>query len=315
MKKMIIIMMMMVSGVLTACMGVNKIEKKTELDDKTIGRKQISEIFFEKKEISEIRANAEKSMGLLGSEDSDFPNLGQTKVAPIITTKDSISALQLKKLEGNELTGGGGFSETLASKKIIDTYEVYRNDQEKVKKKIHIVNGTNIEDMIQYVENYLDTIYSKSEFKWIVEYVTVHTSDDQKEYADVSVRPSYDGVVFTGRLVLNNGIPDNIAKDFRGGHLCISRMNEIDEYHDISPYYEIEKQGEPIGKILSIESVLSIVSNKVDHDTISNIKIFELAYRLKKDLSAVPIWNVVVNENGNDRNFQIDAVTGDVYFE
>ena len=61
--------------------------------------------------------------------------------------------------------------------------------------------------------------------------------------------------------------------------------------------------------------MLSIVANKIDKDSVSEIKLFELAYRLNKDLSAVLIWNIVVNENGNDRNFQIDAVTGDVYFE
>lgn len=57
------------------------------------------------------------------------------------------------------------------------------------------------------------------------------------------------------------------------------------------------------------------MANKIDKKSVSEIKLFELAYRLDKYLSAVPIWNIVVKENGNDRNFQIDAVTGDVYFE
>lgn len=314
-KRVIITVSLMTTIIFTSCMGVEKIEKQTEISNEKADQKRVSEVTFETKGISEIRDYAEKSMSVLGTDNSEFSNIGQTDIIPIITGKDWIYNIQLKKMDGNELTNNRGFSDALASKHITNTYDVYRNDKEKIKKKLNIPNGTDIEDLIAFAENYLNTTYKDSIFEWFVEYVTVHTSTEQKDFIVVSVRPSYDGVVFTGRFVLNNGIPTNTAKDFRGGHLCITEMNKIDEYHEISPNYEVEKQGEAIGEILSIESVLSIVANKIDKESVSEIKLFELAYRLNKDLTAVPIWNIVVHENGNDRNFQIDAVTGDVYFE
>ncbi len=301
--------------VLTSCMGVEKIEKKQEISSEKTGQRKVSEMNFERKSIREVRNNAEEIMGVLGTDKSEFQNIGETHVAPIITDKDEIYSIQLTKLEGNDLTSGTSFDSVLASKKIISSCDIYRNDQERIKKKLNMPNGTDIKDLIAFAENYMDTTYQDSEFQWVVEYVTVHTSNDQKDYAFVSVRPSYDGVVFTGRLVLNDGVPTNIPIDFRRGTLCMTEMNKIYEYQGISPYYKVEKQGEAISEILDMESVLSIVANKIDKNSVSEIKMFELAYRLKRDLSAVPIWNIVVLENGHERNFQIDAVTGDVYFE
>lgn len=272
-------------------------------------------MIFETKSISEIRAGAEKSMSVFGTDSSKYGNIKKTDIVPIITDKDEIYNIKLERLDGNELTSDNTFNDLVASKKITGSMEVYRNDKERIKTKLNITDGTDIEDLIKFVENDLDTVYKDSPFQWVVEYVEVYTSSDKQDFVSVSIRPSFEGVVFTRTLVLNNGIPTNIARDFGGGLLNITDMSKVYEYHGISPYYEVEKQGEAISEILSIESVLSIVANKIDKTTISEIQLFELAYRLNKDLSAVPIWNIVVKENGNDRNFQIDAVTGDVYFE
>lgn len=47
--------------------------------------------------------------------------------------------------------------------------------------------------------------------------------------------------------------------------------------------------GNLISEILSIESVLYIVANKIDKSSVNKIKMLELVYRLNNSLSAVPI--------------------------
>ena len=306
---------LMISVLFTSCGLIEKIEKKEKIGD---GEIKVSEMFIETKSISEVKAGAEKSMSVFGTKSSKYGNIGKTDIVPIITDKDEIYNIKLTRLDGNELTNDKTFVDTLASKKNTETYMAYRNDKEKVKTKLNITDGTDIKDLIEFAENYMDTTYSDSPFKWITEYVEVVTTSDKQDFVSVYVRPSYDGVVFKRKVVFNDGKPTdfaNTAKDFRDGTLYVTDMNEIYGYQGISPHYEVEKQGEAISEILSIESVLSIVANKIDKGSVSNIKLFELAYRLNKDLSAVPVWHIVVNENGADRNFQIDAVRGDVYFE
>lgn len=316
-QKILAVTVLILSVFFTSC-GVEKIEKKQEINDKVNQKSDelnVANMNFEKKKISEIRENAEKSMSVLGTDRSPYGNIGKTDIVPIITDKDEIYKINIKELGGNKITTGNTFNGILESKEIKDSYIVYRNDKENIKKKLKITDGTNIEELIEFVEKYMNDEFDNSPFKWVVENVWVHTSTDKKDYVTVAIRPSYDGVVFTRTLVLNNGIPTNTASDFRGGLINITEMNKVCEYHGISPYYEVEKQGDSISEILSIESILSIVANKIDKSSVNEIKMFELAYRLNKSLSAVPIWNIVVKENGNDRNFQIDAITGDVYFE
>lgn len=312
-KKILAVTVLMIAVLFTSCGVIKKVEEQTKYtEEKKADKAKVSKMVFETKSISEIRADAEKSMSVLGTDSSGYGNIRKTDIVPIITEKDEIYNIKLEKLDGNELSKG---SQQYANDKITSSYTVYRNDKEKVKKKLNISGGTDVESLIGFVENYMDTTYKDSLFKWVVEYIDVRTSADKKETILVSIRPSYDGVVFTRTLVVHDGKVTNIASDLRKGLLVITEMNKIDEYYSISPYYEVEKQGEAISEILSIESVLSIVANKLDKDTGNEIKLFELAYRLNKDLSAVPIWNIVVSQDGNDRNFQIDAVTGDVYFE
>ena len=314
-KKILAVTVLMASFLLTACSGVEKIEKRTNTANENNKNLKVSGMIFETKSISEIRADAEKSMSVFGTDSSEYGNIGKTDIVPIITDEDEIYNIKLTKLDGNKLTETGSFNEEMESKRITDTYSVYRNDKKKVKTKLNIPDGTDIEDLIGFVENYMDTTYSDSLFKWAVEDVLVSTSSDEKEFVSVSVRPSYGGVVFAKTLVINNGIPANVALDFRYGRLNMTSMNKIDEYHDISPYYEVEKQGEAISEILSIESVLSIVANKIDKDHVNKIKLFELAYVLNRNMTAVPIWNIVIKEKDAERTFQIDAVTADMYFE
>lgn len=302
----------------TSCGGVKRIEKKTKENQTNIDGLQVSEMVFEVKSISEIRADAEAEIDKLGTKKSKYENIGKSNIIPIITEKDEIYQLQLKRLDGNEISGGKSFSDLLESKKSSEGFtfnEIYRNDKEKIKTKLRIKDGTDVKDLIEYVEEYMNTTYEDSPFQWCVDYMEILTSKDNEDFIGISIRPSFDGVVFMRTLVLNDGKPPMIASDFRSGTLNVNEMNNIYEYSGISPYYEVERQGEPIGEILSIDSILSIVANKIDKNSISDIKSFELAYRLDRSLSAVPIWNIVINEKGNDRNFQIDAVTGDVYFE
>jgi len=124
---------------------------------------------------------------------------------------------------------------------------------------------------------------------------------------------------FTGQLVPNDGnkvCRNNTAEDFRSGNVCIWNNNEVKGYGFINPYYDIEKQGEPISEIVSVETVIDIVSSKIGDNAENYIKMFELDYSLNKNsYVAKPIWYVVVNINGVDRNFQIDAVSGEIYFE
>lgn len=314
-KRIIAVTVLFISVLFTSCGGVETMEKQTKVNEEKADKPKVTAMHFEIKSISEIRENVEESMSVLGTDSSEYGNIKETNIIPIITDENEIYNLQLQKLDGNELTKKGTFDTMISSKKIISSNKVYRNDKEKIKKELKITDGTDIEDLIKFVEDYMNTTYKDSPFQWVVEWVNVYTSSDKYDYVRVKARPSYDGVVFTGELVLNDGIPTNTARDFKGGLLNITAMKKIDEYYDISPYYEVEKQGDAISEILSIESVLSIVANKIDKDSVSEIKLFELAYRLNKNLSAVPIWNIVVDENGYDRNFQIDAVTGDVYFE
>ncbi|MBD5137074.1 MAG: hypothetical protein HDT39_14135 [Lachnospiraceae bacterium] len=314
-KKILTVTILMSSFFLTACSDVEKIEKKTNTANEENKNIKVSQMIFETKSISEIRNGSEKSMSVLGTDSSEYGNIGKTGIVPIITDEDEIYNIRLTKSDGNELTKTSSFNDEISSKRITDSYQVYRNDKEKVKTKINIPDGTDIEDLIGFVENYMDTEYSDSLFKWVVEDVIVYTLSDKRDVISVTVRPSYDGVVFTRTLIFDDAIPANARFDFMDGLLNITSMNKIDEYYGISPYYEVERQGDAISEILSIESALSIVANKTDRESVNEIEMFELAYRLNRNMTAVPIWNIVINENDAVRNFQIDAVTGDVYFE
>lgn len=327
-----VITVIMASVFLTSCAGVEKIEKqeKKEVQTSTTGEKgeqsntseekgdklNVSEMKFETKSIDEIRAGVENSMSVLGTDSSEYGNIAKADIVPIITDEDEIYNIKLERLDGNDLADGSRVADLLNSDMYVNSYEVYRNDKERVKTQLKLSgDDTDIESLIEFVENYMDTTYKDSLFKWVVEYITVYELSNKQNYVSVGIRPSYDGVVFTKNLVLNDGLPTRIASEFRGGTISIISKDSIYGYSGICPYYNIEKQGEAISEILSIECVLSIVANKIDKGNVNEIKVFELAYRLNKDLSAVPIWNIVVSENGVDRNFQIDAVTGDVYFE
>ena len=299
-----------------------KVTEKTENKEKVNKKKEykikVSGEVLETKSISEVRDDAEKSMSVLGADSSKYYNIAKTDIIPIITDRDEIYKIKLTKLDGNELKNGNTFESMVSSREIINTYKVYRNDKERVKTKINITNGTDIKDLIEFAENYMNATYKKSPFKWIAETVEVVTAYDKKDYARINIRPSYDGVVFKRTALFKDGKPTDLgtcAMDFRTGTLYVTDMNKIYEYRDISPYYKVERQGEAINQIISVESVLSIVANKIDKKSVSDIRVFELAYMLNRDLSAVPIWNIVIRENGSERNFQIDAVTGYVYFE
>lgn len=303
---------------LTSCGIVKKIDNKekingsnSEIETET----EIEKMNFDTKEIADIRDDAADILNKLGTDSSIYGNLADTSIIPIITDKDEIYSLQLEKMDGNNLSKTGGFGGILSTKSISSQKKIYRNDMEGRNTILKYMKEKSVGEIMNYVEEYLDSTYEDSPFKWCVEYMQIYTTSDKQNYISLGVRPSYEGIVFTRTLVLNNGIPTNIPEDFRCGLVNMTEIDKIDEYYDISPYYNVKKQGEPIKKILSIDSVLSIVANKIDTKSVSEIRIFELAYRLNRDLTAVPIWNIVVYENGNERNFQIDAVTGDVYFE
>lgn len=317
-KRILAVMVLMVSVLFTSCGFIEKSEKKEKLFDEKKDEIKVSEMFFETKSISEVRSDAEKSMSVFGTNKSKYDNIGKTDIVPIITDKDEIYKIKLAKLDGNELTNDETFDAMMSSKKIINSYTAYRNDKKMINTKLNITDGTDIKDLIEFVENYMDSTYSDSPFKWNAEYVYVATVSGNQDFVSVYIRPSYDGVVFKRTVVFNDGKPTdlaNTAKDFKDGTVYVTDMNKIYGYQSISPYYEVERQGEAISEILSIESVLSIVANKIDKESVSRIKLFELAYRVNRDLTAVPVWHIVVNENGVDRNFQIDVATGDVYFE
>lgn len=303
---------------LTSCGIVKKIDNK----EKTNGSNseietgtEIEKMNFDTKEIAGIRDDVADILNKLGTDSSIYGNLADTSIIPIITDKDEIYSLQLEKMDGNNLSKTGGVGGILSTKSISSQKKIYRNDMEGRNIILKYMKEKSVGEIMNYVEEYLDSTYEDSPFKWCVEYMQIYTTSDKQNYISLGVRPSYEGIVFTRTLVLNNGIPTNIPEDFRCGLVNMTETDKIDEYYDISPYYNVKKQGEPIKKILSIDSVLSIVANKIDTKSVSEIRIFELAYRLNRDLTAVPIWNIVVYENGNERNFQIDAVTGDVYFE
>ena len=300
---------------ITSCSVVEKIDRKTKVNELNNNDIKVGEMFLETKSIKDIRSNVEKSIENLANDNNPYQNINKTDIIPIITDKDEICNIQLKRLDSNEIENGISFDQIFQSKKIVDSLKIYRNDRQYLNKQLNLLEESDVKSLIEFAETYLNNKYSESKFKWVVEYLEINKTSDGKDIIGVNIRPSYEGVVFARTLVLNNGKPTNTASDFRAGLIYITEKDKIDYYSGISPYYDIEIKGNPIKEILSIESVLSIVANKIDKESISEIKLFELAYRLNKDLSAIPIWNIVVNENGNDRNFQIDAVTGDVYFE
>lgn len=309
-------MLSMIIGIsLSACGMVEKIEENESVSAIKNKDTFIREMFFETKSIEEVRDSADAVLSELGTDNSMYGNIASTSIVPIITEKNEIYNIKLVKKENNNLSKAGDFDTLLSSEKKSSSLNIYRNDKTEYDRKLNISKNISVAELIQDVEQFLNTEYSNSPFKWYVEYLDIYTTKNKQDYINVSVRPAYDGVVFTRTLVLNNGLPTNTANDFRGGLINITPDGEINEFYDINPDYTVEKQGEKITEILSLESVLSIIANKSDKKTINEIKLFELAYRLNKNLNAVPIWNIVINENGNDRNFQIDAVTGDVYFE
>lgn len=315
-KKFLTATLLFLSVIFASCNSVKKIERQTKIADGKASKPKVSGPIFETKSISQIRDGAGKSMEVFGTDSSKYGNIGKTGIVPIITDKDEIYNIKLEKSDGNELTDGNSWGDMLTPNKVTNSYSVYRNDKEKIKTRLNIKDGTDIGDLINFTENYMDTTYNDSPFKYLVENVQVTTTSDKQDFVSVAIRPSYDGVVFIKTYFLKNGLPENIPRDFTGGNLGVMEMNKIYSYSGISPYYNVEKQGEAISEILSIESVLSIVANKINKDKVNDIKLFELAYRLNRDYSAVPVWNIVIDEAGNgDRNFQIDAVKGDVFFE
>lgn len=296
---------------------IEEVTEETNVTDKKEYEFNILGVILKSESISRVRADAEKSMSILGTDNCNYNNIAKTDIIPIITDKDKIYNIKLERLDDNEL-GNNMAGYMYGSREIIETYKVYRNDRERVKTKLNITNGTDIKDLIEFAEKYMNTAYRKSPFKWVVENVEVSTAYDKQDYAQINIRPSYDGVVFKRTMIFKDRNLTDLeacAGDFNKGTLYVKEMNKIYGYSNISPNYKVKRQGDAITEILSIESVLSIVSNRIDKNSVSDIRVFELAYRLNRDLSAIPIWNIVIRENGSERNFQIDAVTGYIYYQ
>lgn len=139
-------------------------------------------MYFETKEIADIRDEAKVTLKMLGTDSGSYGNLADTSVIPIITDKDEIYSLQLEKMEGNNLSKTGGFCEILSKKSIISQKKIYRNDMEGRNTILKYMDKKSVGEVMNYVEEYLDNTYEDSPFKWCVENMQVYTTSDRQDY-------------------------------------------------------------------------------------------------------------------------------------
>ncbi len=307
------LMLTAVICLVTGCSVVKKIDKREKLNSSVIKEQQIPEIYFEKKSISEVRQEAVEEMRNLGTKESKFTNCNETEDVAVVTEKDEIYRLSLEKQEGNDLSNHNSIYSLIGNQTGFKQNKYYRGDGKYQDTILNIDGSPTIHEVITNVETYMKHTYPDSPFVWMVEGINV-MSKDGKDYVDMNVRPSYDGVPFVGKLVVNNGKITNTAKDFRSGVIGVTQAQEIYSYEGISPYYKVERLGEPITEVMTLGSALSVVSHKMGSSPFW-IEEVELSYRLEKNMEAVPIWNILLNSAKGELNYQIDAVTGEVYYE
>ena len=95
----------------------------------------------------------------------------------------------------------------------------------------------------------------------------------------------------------------------------------IDYFGCIPLATQLEKQGEKIEEIISLENVFYLFSNKIGENSTYRVLSVELGYRLTEQYGdncrygeGSPIWRIIAtNENNNiDYVFEIDCVTGQI---
>ena len=88
--------------------------------------------------------------------------------------------------------------------------------------------------------------------------------------------------------------------------------NKLDTLYDIPLTVELEKTGEPIEKILSLEGAFNKLSDWIGDNSSYTIHSVDLGYYiLQKDLTGKPVWRIVATNNNDKQDyiFEIDCVT------
>ena len=299
---------------ITGCSTVKKIEKREKVDQTVVEEQKVTDMYFEKKSIAQVRKDALTLAEEIGTDKSRFANCREIAVEPFITENDEIYKLSLEKLDGNDLSNGKSIGLLVSSQTDLQEVQYYRNNKGCDKVMLSISGKETVRSLIQDVEAYMKKTYSDSPFEWLVERLDV-MSKSGKDYVNLHVRPSYDGIPFAGVWIVNDGRVPNMAKDFRTAIVGVTESGKIYSYEGISPYYRVEKQGELITEIMTLDSAMSVITKKMGEDVNFWIENVELTYRLGKDMQAVPIWNMVVLSGKGETKFQIDVENGELYYE
>lgn len=137
------------------------------------------------------------------------------------------------------------------------------------------------------------------------------------------LRRKYNGIPFeyimSGRARSEMSDKKQYESDMRESFMIES--DDIDFWVGDEKCQNIEHIGEPIKKILGLEAVIDIVSNKLSAGVMFNIDSVELVYsRVDEEDSdaqiANPVWKVIaINENDKLRyHTYVDAVTGELRY-
>ena len=218
-----------------------------------------------------------------------------------------------QKIERGEYNGGGipGMNEWF-----LDTEKVYyanATDGSLDDKWMLLDGEMSVKECIDYVENYFRTEFPVEVTPGMEANVylvrVLKVTDDVYAYSCIINRKILGLTTEVCPSSFGNA-PEGIVQDM--GLAEMIEHNKLDTLYDIPLTVELEKTGEPIEKILSLEGAFNKLSDWIGDNSSYTIHSVDLGYyMLEKDYKGKPVWRIIATNNNDKQEymFEIDCVT------
>lgn len=202
---------------------------------------------------------------------------------------------------------------------IVKTYFIYGKEDLK-KEKYNLIDGEcSVKEAIDYVENYYNNEFKysfKEDLSIEIFRVDVIKPDENTYGYYMHYRRKHNEIPFD---TIKNGAftYDNLTKSFDIASVLISNKDYIDFMQGVYPNQIVKKEDNEIDKIISLDTVIKSISDKLTSETLFNITSIELIYSINptdKYEEAILTWKIVAT-NSNDKGIvyiYCDILTGEV---
>lgn len=230
-----------------------------------------------------------------------------------------------------------GFSNVWFSRGNIDsTLPMYSYDikkvynisvnHKKIDEKVSLIDGEiAISEAVQYVEKFLnEELPFEKNNEYIYDVAEVRVLDVEGQDAlGFCVRRNYNGIPFDYVDGVTDGIFNSDYVDERG-EVVIIKKNEVDNFCGLTGANDsIEKAGEELHNIVSLDSALNILSENIGENSTYSVYGIEIVYQISDDASSTeenkiyygkPVWKIMSKNLNDDKYtwFYVDLQTGEL---